>query len=307
MTFEESRPWQGTSSDPHDRQFGDCIERTTVDDVGRFPATLVGEPYDGAVIGRPGARAGPARIRSALAGLHAMHLDLGEIDAVGDLGDIDLPTGYSVDTVQARLAEVTASIHDRDTIPVFLGGDNSVTVPNVAPLLERGSTGVLSFDTHFDCRVVEDQPSSGTPYRQLLERGLDELVVFGAKDFATSAEYVRFATERGVTVITVRDIMDDFAGALSTAEAALAEVDNLFVSLDLDVVTASAVDGVSAPTPGGLHPREVFDAVERVAVDQRIDGFEVVECAPDLGSDDQSAAVAARAVAHAIAGVSANA
>ncbi|WP_440007027.1 formimidoylglutamase [Halomicrococcus sp. SG-WS-1] len=303
--------WTGTSADPNDEQFGHVVEQAALADADRYDAVIVGEPYDGAVIGRPGAREGPAAVRSALAGTKTHHLDAGPVGGVADLGDVDVPTGESVADVQDAIGETTAAVHDTDALPVFLGGDNSLTVPNVAPLLDE-SVGVVNFDAHFDCRAVDGQPSSGTPYRQLHEAGLDAYAVVGARHFENSTAYADYVRERG-EVVTAEEVGDDPVEAVDTALDAMADVDSVYVSVDLDVLDAAAAPGVSAPTPGGLSTRELFRSLRLVASGarratadaggprDRVAGFEVVECAPPLESGDRTAQAGARAVAHFLA------
>lgn len=298
--------WTGPSTDPNDEQFGDCVESATLhgaDAIEAFDAVLVGEPYDGAVIGRPGAREGPAALREALAKVKTHHFDAGAVGSdtsIADLGDVEMPAG-DVGAVQEAIGEVTRAIHPRDTLPVFLGGDNSLTYPNVAPLLS-GSVGVVSFDAHLDCRETRGAPTSGTPYRQLHDAGLDAFAVVGARHFETSTAYHEYVRDQGGEIVTSEAVDDDRNGAVDRALDAMGDVDRVYVSVDLDCLDASAAPGVSAPTPGGLSTRELYGMVRRVAGDERIAGFEVVECAPPLDSDNRTAAAGARVIAHFLAG-----
>lgn len=295
-------PWTGPSSDSNDEQFGDVIETADPDSAGEYDAVLVGEPYDGAVIGRPGAREGPAAIRRELAGTKTHHIERGAVDSVADLGDVEIPPG-GVERVQRAVRSVTAEVHATSAVPVFLGGDNSLTVPNAAPLLTHATVGAISFDAHLDCRAVRDAPTSGTPYRQLHRAGLDTLAVVGARHFETSTAYHEYLAERGGRVLSPDDVSGDPLGAVDEALAALGDVDAVYVSLDLDVLEAAAAPGVSAPTPGGLSTRELFRMLGRVASDPRVAGFEVVECAPPLDEGTRTARVGARAVAHFLSGL----
>ncbi|MFW5934304.1 MAG: formimidoylglutamase [Halolamina sp.] len=300
--FTAPEPWQAPSADPNDEQFGDVVRAATVDDAGAYDAVLVGEPYDGAVIGRQGAREGPAAIRDALAATKTHHFAAGPIGAVGDVGDIDADWTGAVSAVQGAVEAAVEPLHDADALPVFLGGDNSLTVPNVAPLLSDGSVGVVSLDAHLDCRESRDGPTSGTPYRQLFERGLDSLVVLGARHFETSTRYHEYLDEQGGRIHPAASVGADPAGAAATALEELSAVDTVYVSLDVDVLDAAAAPGVSAPTPGGLTARELFDLLGRLAADDRVAGFEVVECAPPLDRVGLTVTAAARAVAHFLAG-----
>ncbi|MFT4883298.1 MAG: arginase family enzyme, partial [Natronomonas sp.] len=139
--------WDGPSSDPNDKQFGDIVAPASLDTADEYDAVLVGEPYDGAVIGRGGAKTGPGAIRDALAGVKTHQFDAGPVASVGDLGTVQIPTG-DVATVQQAISEIAASVHATDAFPVFLGGDNSLTYANAGPLLESGSVGVVNLDAH---------------------------------------------------------------------------------------------------------------------------------------------------------------
>jgi len=319
-------PWRGPSSDPRDQQFGHVVAPATPDAASEYDVAIVGEPYDGAVIGRPGAAAGPEAIRDSLAATKTHHVEAGPVasgrgdrddesdqshhhDGPGahvgicDLGDVVLPEGDPpVSVVQERLRGVARQVHDSEALPVFLGGDNSVTYPNAAPLLEQGSLGILSFDAHLDCRAVPaDGPTSGTPYRQLHEDGLDALAVLGARDFETSTAYHDYLHEQGGRVFTPTELVSAPIDALDDAIASLGDVDAIYVSVDVDVLDAAAAPGVSAPTPGGLSTRELYRLLDHVAAHGRIAGFEVVECAPPLDRDGRTVDAAARAVAHFLA------
>lgn len=307
--------WSGPSSDPNDWQFGDVVTAAQPEAAADAEIVLVGEPYDGAVIGRRGARQGPLAIRRSLAGVKTAHLSTGETGtesgsvsedgpapSICDLGDLEIPDADVAD-VQQSVSDVVADVHDLAPLPVFLGGDNSLTYGNVAPLLESENTvGVVNFDAHLDCREVRDEPTSGTPYRQLHEAGLETYVAVGARHFETSNEYVEYVRERGGTIVPADAFAEEPEAVLETVRDALADVDTLYVSVDCDVLDATAAPGVSAPTPGGLTTRELFTAINELAADERLAGFEVVECAPPLDMDGRTVDAAARTVAHALHG-----
>jgi len=305
--FASASPWESTASDPADETFGDAVERAALPDLrddGTADVVLVGEPFDAAVIGRRGAAKGPSGIRTALAGVKTHSFDAGAAAAdlaIRDLGDADV-SSIDAASIQRRVADLAADVHDLDALPVFLGGDNSLTYANVSPLLGEGSVGVVNFDAHLDVREVRETPTSGTPYRQLLEAGLDAYVCVGARHHETSTVYADYLAEAGGEVVTSEAIGHDPEAALEQVVLATDDVDALHVSVDCDVLDASAAPGVSAPTPGGLTTRELFELVRRLAADDRLAGVEVVECAPPLDSDDRTARAAARTVAHCIAG-----
>ncbi|MEF8773340.1 MAG: arginase family protein [Halobacteriales archaeon] len=317
--FRQPFDWRGPSDGPSDEQFGDVVAATTLDAVAeaappeRPDALLVGEPYDGAVIGRKGAREGAAAIREQLAATKTHHFDAGPVAGVGDLGDVaalrriqDGDRTLSVEAVQDRVESATDGVHATGALPVFLGGDNSMTVPNVGPLLDAGSVGVVSLDAHLDCREPRRDAISGTPYRQLHEAGLDAFAVLGARHFETSTAYHDYVRERGAEVVTAEEVGDGAVEAADRALTAVEGVEQLYVNLDCDVLDAAAAPGVSVPTPGGITSRELFRLLRLLAADDRLAGFEVVGCAPRLDDTERTARTAARAVAHVLAAVGAS-
>lgn len=304
--FEGTFTWAGSSSDPNDQQFGDVVTPVTLETVDRFSTVLVGEPYDGAVIGRQGAREGPDAIRASLARTKTHHFDAGSVHSVGDLGDLEIPPDGSgtaaVGDVQESVRATMASVYEHEVFPIVLGGDNSLTYANAAPLLSLGSVGVVNLDAHLDVREVRDGPTSGTPYRQLFEDGLDAYVCVGARHFETSTAYHDYVREQGGSVLTAETVAENPALTASTALETLGDVDLVYVSVDCDVLDVSAAPGVSAPTPGGLSTRELYVLLRHLASDDRLAGFEIVECAPRLDRDSMTSDAAARAVAHVLAG-----
>ncbi|WP_231186023.1 formimidoylglutamase [Haladaptatus sp. DYF46] len=299
--------WRGTSDDPNDEQFGDVVETVPeLDDarLSEFDAVLLGEPFDHAVIGRKGAADGPAALRESLAGVKTHHFDAGPVGSIGDVGDVmlmldsDEPNDVTTELLQEKAHVLAKRLHDADTLPVFLGGDNSFTYPNAAPLLDGGSLGVVNFDAHLDVREVRDDPTSGTPYRQLFEAGLDAYACVGARHFETSSSYAEFVREPGDEIVTAEEVGEDSVSAIDTALDSLGDVDAIYVSVDLDVLDAAFAPGVSAPTPGGISSRELFRMLRLAASDERVAGFEVVECAPSLDRDDLTVTAGARTIAH---------
>lgn len=311
--------WPGVAEtdDPHDELFGHVVEPVTFDSADELDAVLVGEPYDGAVIGRKGARHAPLEIRRSLARTKTHHFEGGAVRSIGDLGDVrtllddgddgddDRSTTPPVDTVQTAIVETAALVHELDALPVFLGGDNSLTYPNVAPLChttDAGTVGVVTVDAHLDVREPIDGPTSGTPYRQLFEAGLDHYACVGARHFETSTDYHEFVREQDGTVITAEAVGDDTEAAATRALQSMADADSIYVSIDCDVLDASAAPGVSAPTPGGLSTRELYRLLRHLVSDDRLAGVELVECAPPLDRDGTTVDAAARAIAHVLAG-----
>ena len=303
--FDQSHAWNAPSRDPKDEQFGDIVELTSLDSAGEYDCVLVGEPYDGGhIVGRPGARKGPDVLRQQLEGTKTHHYYNGPIQSIGDLGDIVYPMGQTVSDAQNAFLDVTTEIHAQDTLPVFLGGDHSLAYPNAKPLLEQhDSVGVINLDSHADVRTfIDGQPHTGTPFRQLIDEGLDAYTQVGARQFGLSSPYVEYLDEHDVEVITAEEVSLDIEDSIDRALSAVEDVDAVYVSFDVDVLDTSTAPGTSSTEPGGLLSREVNYILRSIAQDPRIAGVGIYEFSPMLDSDDVTAIAGGRALTHFLSG-----
>ncbi|TQJ58575.1 formiminoglutamase [Arthrobacter sp. SLBN-83] len=268
---------------------------------GRKPAALLGFASDEGVRrnkGRTGASAAPAALRRALGPL-AFHLDR----AVADVGDV-VVSGEDLEAGQERLGRAVAALLDAGHQTVVLGGGHETAYASylgvaASPAVQRGQRlGVLNLDAHFDLRD-EAIPSSGTPFLQMARAEADagrefRYAVVGISEpnntrvlFDTAEKLgVQYLLDEDCDADRVRDFVDGF----------LADIDVLYLTIDLDVLPAAAAPGVSAPAAYGV-PLPVISAVCRqVAQSGKLLHLDVAELNPAFDIDGRTARTAARLV-----------
>ncbi len=288
--------------------FRDIVDETTPENVDEYDVTLLGQPYDGGhILGRPGARKGPEALRKAMANTRPYHIDNGSIDlAIGDVGNLRVPSGESNTTAHEALMESAAELHDADTFPLFLGGDHSIAHPNAAPLLsEYDSVGVINLDSHADLmELIGGQPHTASPFLQLYEDGLESYTILGARGFGLGENDIDIMAEHGDEPISAEEVSDDPDAAAERALELMDGVDAIYVTLDIDVLDLSFAPGTSSPYPGGILPRELFRIVRQLGADERVVGFELVECLPQLDWEQVPATTTngGRAICHFLSG-----
>ena len=270
------------------------------------PAVLLGFASDEGVRrnkGRIGAGSGPAAIRSALGPL-AFHLGREVFDA----GDVAVPLSFNggvgpLEEGQERFGAMLASLLDAGALTVGLGGGHETAYASylgVAGSQRTGGArlGVLNLDAHFDLRD-EELPSSGTPFLQMARaeaaegRTLDYAVVGISRPGNTRALFER-ADELGV-----RYLLDEYTTretAESFVEAFLADVDAVYLTIDLDVLPAAVAPGVSAPAALGVPLEVIIAVVRRVVASGKLLHADLAELNPALDIDGRTARVAARLV-----------
>jgi formiminoglutamase len=295
-----------TARTPDDPRFLDVF----VDHAADADLLLAGVPYDGAVLGRKGCKEGPAAIRDAFRYLGGHDPATGRSLKglrVHDLGDCPVQEGDTLHTHRLVEGHLALALSDRKPL-VVLGGDNSLSYATFRALhaAHGGRWGLVVLDAHYDLRPHQGQPSSGTPYRRILEevpgqpvagRNLAEV---GIRPYANAPSLAEYAAQHGVRVFPVADVhRRGMAAVAKEALAAAGEgVDHLFLSVDIDGLDQSIAPGCSSPGAGGLTFREAVALVETVAADARCRGMDLVEVAPNLDPTGNTARVAAQLVAH---------
>lgn len=269
--------------------------------AGMRPAVVLGFGSDAGVRrnkGRPGAAAAPAAIRSALGPL-AFHLTRKVFDA----GNVTV-AGDALEAGQARAGLVITRLLDAGRLPVVLGGGHETAfasylgVAGSAAVREGLQVGVLNLDAHFDLRD-ETLPSSGTPFLQMAraEAAADRelrYAVVGISEPNNTRALFRTADELGVDYLLDEDCSAE--AAHDFVAAFLAQVDALYLTIDLDVLPASVAPGVSAPAAFGV-PLPVISALCRqVAASGKLLHLDVAELNPEFDIDGRTARVAARLI-----------
>lgn len=265
---------------------------------------LFGIPFDGAVLGRKGARGGPDAIRAHLAKLKPWTLARGDVARpLRDWGNVRIASPDDVHAAHGATEGAARAVLERGGFPVALGGDHSLTFPLVKAHARR--VGVINLDAHLDVRDYKGVPNSGTSFGRLLAEGVTpgrNLVEVGLRDFANSDRYAAKAKAAGATLVTADAWRADPRGVIDRAiEVASDGVDGVYLSVDVDVLDQAHAPGVSAPTPGGVDTALLYEAIRRITTRAPLVGADFMELAPNLDRDDMTARAAAYAVMHLLA------
>jgi len=243
---------------------------------------LLGLPDDTGVRlnrGRPGAAAGPAAFRAALARYGAAEPASGPLPRVFDAGDVRVAPGRLGET-HRRVTEATGALLDLGLLPVAVGGGHDLTFPFVRAVARRHrALAGAYFDAHLD---VRETAGSGMAFRRLVEDcGVRRLDLHGFRPLANSAAHTRWFLDHGG-----RLHRDGVRPAWPRAR-------HLFVSFDLDVLDAAHAPGVSALNPAGWGPREAEGWVRAAGAKPSVRCFDLMELNPRHDAEGRTARVAA--------------
>lgn len=158
----------------------------------------------------------------------------------------------------------------------------------------QARVGIVNFDAHLDLRHA-GQATSGTPFRQLAQLCDEQQREFhyaciGVSRAANTQALWDEAQRLGVTV--VEDLHCD------TAQARLAQfianLDVIYLTIDLDVLPVWEMPGVSAPAALGVPLATLLRLIEPLCRSGKLQAVDMVEFNPRFDDDGRAARVAAR-------------
>lgn len=274
-----------------------------------YDVAFLGVPYDFAVGYRPGARFAPAAVRAA-SGRFAVpptgFYDLASggrrlagIDLV-DLGDVD-PVQLDVEESFARITAAAAIARRTAHLPVFVGGDHSVSYPLLRAYGDGSELHVVQFDAHLDYSDARNGTglSNSSPFRRAFESvtELSGRTVIGLRGMRADEEAVAASRASGHRLIDADAVHESFAGVLER----LPRGERVYLSFDVDCLDPAELPGTSSPEPGGLSFRQVRSLVGAVVERNELVGLDLTELAPNLDPSGRSELLAARLLAEALA------
>jgi agmatinase len=282
-------------------------------------AVVIGAPFDGGTSHRPGCRFGPQAIRFTDYLPHdgrRPHLALGvdplvELGVV-DVGDVEMPAGETERSLE-RLEHVVRSVARSGAVPVILGGDHTIALPDVTGVARHvgwGRVSVIHFDAHADTGDTQHGSllGHGTPMRRLIESGAargDRFLQIGLRGYWPEPETLAWMEEQGMRSYEMTEVMARGLDECLTEACSIAmdDCDGVFLSVDIDVVDPGSAPGTGTPEPGGLSARALLDAVRRIAMEVPVAGIDVVEVAPPYDHAEITAYLANRIVLEALSGL----
>ncbi len=244
---------------------------------------VFGVPFDSTSTYRNGARFAPQAIRQASQNIETYSFRSGvdvEDLALHDAGDLaaSIEAQKTVDMTRLVVDELLAA----GKVPVALGGEHTVTLGAAKGLGARAAkTAIVSFDAHLDLRCeFLGSNLSHTTFMQLISEEVKPAKIVEVGTRSACKEELAFAKKAEVDFFTSQEILKQ--GSLLIGEQLrekLLPYDNLYLTVDMDVLDPAFAPAVQNPEPGGITTSQLIDLACSLC-DKRVLGFDVVEIAP---------------------------
>jgi len=264
-----------------------------VTDLAGVDLAVVGVPFDTGGTYRVGARFGPSGIRQEsmlLRPYHAEHdVDVVETLSLVDYGDLPVTPGYLPES-HAQIAGAAGALLDAGVVPVFLGGDHSVSLPLLRAVAKRhGPVGLVHFDAHNDLwhSYFGGKDTHGTPFRRAVEEGLLDVgrsIQVGLRGSLYGPDDVSISESLGLAMIRAPEMHRLGVPAVLERIRARAEGGPLYLSFDIDFLDPVYAPGTGTPEVGGATGLQALELL-RGLVGLPFVAFDLVEVMPpyDVG------------------------
>lgn len=299
--------WQGRNDlaeAPNALRLFQTVQQSNSDSLDNIeqPIALLGFACDEGVRrnqGRAGAAGAPDALRRALANLasHQGH------DSLIDLGTLHV-TDQHLEQAQRALSDKIVACQQRQLRTlVFGGGHETAFAHGMGVYLAHPASrvGIINLDAHLDLRS-HPQATSGTPFKQLADycqsqqRPFHYLCV-GASLAANTQALVEQAQHLGVDIIWDTDCHPARLEWVSRQlKDFMQRCDVIYLTIDLDVLPAWQMPGVSAPAAYGLPIETVLLLLETLCRQPKLRAVDLVEYNPTLDPQQVGARVAARII-----------
>lgn len=250
---------------------------------------IFGAPFDSTTSYRPGTRFGSSAIRHESFGIETyspiQDKDLTDYD-IFDSGDLELCFG-SPEMALKDIEDRTNEILSYDKIPFMLGGEHLVTLGAVRACAKKyKNLKLIQFDAHADLRddYLGQKLSHACVMRRCYEiLGEKSIWQYGIR----SGERDEFTFAKAHTNM--------YSHSLDEIDKAAKELsgENVYVTIDLDVLDPSEFPGTGTPEAGGVSYNTLLNAVLKLSK-LNIVGIDMNELSPHYDMSGRSTALACK-------------
>jgi agmatinase len=251
-------------------------------DLRQAKAVILPVPYDSTSEWRSGSRHGPQAIIDASEYLELYDLELDrEIYKVGisTLPRVEPLLGSPQDMID-RVYKMVKDLIQKEKLVVLLGGEHSLSLGAVRAFKEAFPTlSVLQLDAHADLR----DEYLGTRYGQacVMRRILEVCPICQVGVRSLSWEEKQFSAQKKLKSLYMSDLASG-RGSIDWILNSLSQ--DVYITMDVDVLDPSIMPAVGTPEPEGMSWRQILDIVKSITLRKHVVGFDLMEFCPAEGS-----------------------
>ena len=266
---------------------------------------FMGIPYDEGNVGKPGSEDGAQAFRMASHEYFPYWFEY-QVDLEGhcvDCGNVRIPK-VSPALAHDRIYRAVTEVLKSGLTPVICGGDHSISIPASRALSdhigEQNKMGYLHLGAHLDMAdswagEKVTSPCSLARITELPNVNSENVSHIGARNSMNPKDHIDLAKSRGVRFFSMFETLDRGVAPVinEAADRLWNGTTGQYLSINMNVMDASAAPGVTAPEPGGLESREVMQLATILGQKGTPSIIEISELIPVYDVSDTTSKLAA--------------
>ena len=237
-------------------------------------------PYGGEPVWVAGAEKGPDAILEASKNMEPYDEILKQNTALNVIHTGHTVEGDKPESIIRKVQDKVTLVAGANKFPVIIGGDHSITTGAVAALKEYyPDMSVLQLDAHADMwdKYKDSENSPACVMTNIHEMKIPAVQV-GIRSL--SEDEAELIEKHKYPVFYSHDIK----GKIDWHDRALKKLGNdVYITLDLDVLDPSIMPATGTPEPGGMLWDEITGFLELVFKRRNVIGFDITELSPIKG------------------------
>lgn len=254
--------------------FGDLPEEYS--NLDNAAVVIVPVPYDETSTWGKGADRGPAAMLDASANMELYDIETDtEVYRHGIFTDVPVEEKSSPEKMVNAVAARIDNCVKQGKFTVVIGGEHSVSIGSIRAHAQiYNDLTVLQLDAHSDLRDEYNGSRYNHACVSARVKEMCPIVHVGIRSMASSEK--PFIDKDNV--FFARDIFSN-TNWINRVLARL--TDNVYITIDLDVLDPSIMPSTGTPEPGGLLWYDVLALLKAVTERKNLVGFDVVELCPN--------------------------
>jgi agmatinase len=236
---------------------------------------IVPVPYDETSTWMKGADRGPDAVMEASVNLEFYDIETGTEAHLHGIHTIAPVTEKeSPEKLVKAVYNLVSALLDQGKFPVVVGGNHTVSIGAARAFARHFSNlSVLQLDAHSDLR----EEYEGSPFNHAcaMARIREYAPIVQAGIRSMSKEEAPLADPE--RMFPAHKLYNDKSGYEKAVDML---TDNVYITIDLDVLDPSLMPSTGTPEPGGPEYRELMNFLNEVARKKNVVGFDIVELCP---------------------------
>ncbi len=238
-----------------------------IDELREPSILLVGVPYEGKKETKKGSKKAPDIIRK-------MSYNFSGVSASFDFTNYNLPL-YDIGNIdpirnKEEIKKIWSKNQETNSKIIAIGGDHLITYHLLKQAIFSDKTAIIWIDAHADLATEYPQGvthSHATVFYNLhqeLNFPYSNMMLIGGHAYTQSNDEFSNIQQSTLRHISTKQLVENEERALNDIDSFVNSYDNIFLSIDLDILDQSFVPTLSCPEPFGLIPQQLIKILARI-------------------------------------------